>query len=304
MLRPGIKLGCDWRARPEWSRLLAGSQDLPEALKGLGITHAEFAFWRRDSTARWEPGREAELVFEAAKDLIFKGFKVYLHPYVHQDRRGPGYLGEPGDEVVTSHLEQAIDLASRLAGMQGSRGLLVFHAADAPRPESTGSGGDAGWRAELLLRSQAFFRHADAYIRRTGADVAVVCENPPPRASRIRIGESPEELLRVVEGTSFGVCLDVGHYRLCADLGLAPHLPPPELMRRVEHVHLHSARQGVDHLPAHLGARYLRRRLAELRALGKELGVTLEYDYGDGGEEDPLSVLECISQGVRTVLAA
>jgi sugar phosphate isomerase/epimerase len=93
----------------------------------------------------------------------------------------------------------------------------------------------------------------------------------------IRIGDTYEELLRLVDGLDVGVCWDTGHYLLAVDRHGQAERPPAEFVRRVEHVHLHAVVGGVDHCVIEPGSRGLPAYLRMLAREGFSGSLTLEY---------------------------
>ena len=299
---PGLKLSYDWRARREWAQSIQDFEQVFDQLRRMGVGHAEFSLWNRRTAAILSPGDEAEQVMREAACLIERGATVYLHPYVHQDERGPGHFGGPNHDRVVHHLNLAIETGARIAEVQGSPCLLVFHAADQLADDSDRMHGSE-YRQTLIRNTRAFFQHAEARVRLSGAYVDAVCENPPPNPQRVRIGEYPDELLQVVAGTSVGLCWDFGHYWMCAARYGYPNLPGPKFNSLVRHAHLHSVSDdGRDHRIPSLDDDYLQRCLSSLAAWQRDIVVTLEYDYTGQGSTG--SAIDAVRRGVDVVAAA
>lgn len=301
MLEVGIKATCDWRDRPEWLTYTAEAGDPIKALQGLGVDYCEFSFWDRTSSTRWSAAEEADLVLAAARPFIAAGMQVHLHPYVHQDQRGPGFLEGDSAESVITHLEMAVDLAARVAHEQGYGTTVVFHPADNPIPSGTGAKEMATLRRKLLKLSKEFFQYGEAHVSRTGVPVNIVCEMPPPSSSRVRIGETPTELLEVVADTDLGLCWDTGHYSMCAVKHGFPDIPDEEFLLRVSHAHIHGVVNGNDHNPIEPNDEYNLKCVRELSAIERRVRVTLEYRYVKAEASTASDMHNVLKVGVQTV---
>ncbi len=271
--RLGMKVPLDWRERRrdgEFPDVEGGPYGL---LTRLGFDCVEFSV---GVELRGEQPVVAALEREA-RACREHGLRVALHP-------GPGAL----DNALASWfgptadcqpaVRPVVEVCATAARITGGRVPIVLHPAQLGcRPADVGA---EELRSELVRRSGLFFAALERAVREAEPRLRPVAEHqvpPSPEEAIIRIGDTYEELLRVVSGCRLGICWDTGHYILAAERYGQEAVPPAEFVARTAHVHLHDVVAGRDHQVIRPGSGRLAEYVRLLRRHGFDGCVTLEY---------------------------
>lgn len=241
-----MKLDLDFDRSDAYRRLL-GEGSVPARLNDMGIQAVELPL-----------GPESDLaeVTRKAHECRDAGLYVSLHPYTELRDANPAYFDGPGSEPATTH-ERFLELAAGLSRDQGETVVNIHPAAVLD---------DGLPRAELVERSVQFFSWANDWCAQHAAEVRPVAElqvAPDEGEGLIRIGDNPDELALIVEGSGVAACWDVGHAVWNnRRFGTSPH-PSDELWQRIGHVHCHDVDEG-DHRVLRRGDAHWQRFLQSL----------------------------------------
>ena len=263
----GLKLALGWRAYVESGHLPRPASNLYAALSKAGFAFFEFG------TATCREQAERDLLYRDATRCAECGLRTSIHPYT-KGAENPAVFGVSGEAHAA--MVAMLSAAAGIAGIAPTGPRMVLHPAEAPHEPAGGS--YDGFRRKLLGRSRAYFTVLAELCAADYAAVkpAVEFQMPTDEGSPVvRIGDVSDELLEASAGLP--LCLDVGHYLLSVDrYGLAP-VPPEELLRRVEAVHLHDVTAGRDHQIISAGSDRARACMEALLGVGYAGDVTLEY---------------------------
>lgn len=234
----GLKFPTDWNTHADWCALLGDVADLPERLADWGVGFVEIPVGE---------DTPAENILATARTFAAAGLGISVHPYVKNhlapeafipDRNGPGLL----------ELLQAVDA---LADVTGQAVPMVFHGGLAnldphDRP-----------RDIALANARTYVQWIDEQVQDRQLRVTPLCETQVPfgRKDRmhVRLGDTWETCLELVDGTDIHICWDLGHSYISAAYGYHATYPPEHFLDRVRHVHAHDvkrvgqSRDFIDH---------------------------------------------------------
>lgn len=278
----GIKLNIGFEQRERFRRLY-GNRDTLAYLKGLGVSSVETPV--RAKTVEEDLADHLRRCCEA-------GLGLSLHPYTEGSEFNPARFSLKADNPCRTLHERFFLLAAEGAELVKGKTVVNVHPA---------AGSLHVPRRGLVDRSARFFEWANTWCREKAPSVHPVAElqiHPNPGETVQRVGDRFDELFEVVERSGCGACWDFGHGFLNAQLfGMAPE-PPPELLPRITHVHLHDVNHE-DHQPLIYGRVPWERYLENLVAAGFDGTVILEVPPENftaaGG-------LESLEHSVRAVL--
>lgn len=273
----GIKCEPLKAARDDWRRLYGSLADVARAARGAGAAFAEI---------NWDEVLPPDRVLETARPLADAGLWVSVHPY-HSGALAP----EIFSDAARPGLLRLLETGESVSAISGRDVPMIFHGGRAlAEPHHVPFD-------EAMVRAAHFFSWADAEIANHFPHVRLLAETQlphlPEERPRIRLGDTWEDCLRLVDGTRARICWDFGHAFQSVELGRHAAEPPPEFLRRVGHVHAHDVilRDGRfhDHQPLGAGIAPWRENLRRLAGVGFEGGVLLEFDLMLLGGPDGLA---------------
>lgn len=228
------------------------------------------------------------------------GIGCSLHPYLH-DQWAPEVFDA---EKVGPELRRLFEVAQRVAESTRNPVTMVFHGGVANGEPHRRSLDDA--RAS----GKAFMQWVGQLVENEMPDVRVFAEVQLPHDAEdnglVRIGDTWDGCLELIEGTSVDACWDFGHSWRGVILGKHTETPPERFLRRVGHVHLHDAQQAAgvfrDHLPPGEGSGMWRRYLALLVRRGYDGRVLFELGYNS--LEDAVRIVELCLMEATDVIAS
>lgn len=146
-----------------------------------------------------------------------------------------------------------------------------------------------GQRDYVIRQTNRSLRELNPAVMDLGIPVSL--ENMP--AMPITVGHTPEEMLRMTEGTEIGICLDIGHASTTGNLDAFLDRLLPETGRKAEkiqNIHIHD-NLGIDdqHLPLGEGNIDFKRVLRRITGSGYKGGYVIE---AEGSIESALKSLE------------
>jgi sugar phosphate isomerase/epimerase len=190
-------------------------------------------------------GGELELVRMCQE----RGFGITLHPVWE----GPFDLMEFGVERgnrIRENFEVLFRVAGDVAKGQDAALVIVVHGPTYPTEEER--------YYELGVRTMVnFLRWAGRYAEDSAYKLEFGFENRPKILCQAKMGESHSNTLAIVDLADHrlvGITWDMGHSVRNVQLGVDGLYPSRAFMERVNHVHIHDLREGVDHHPLLYGA--------------------------------------------------
>jgi sugar phosphate isomerase/epimerase len=191
----GIKLDIGFSENPLYHRLY-GAREVLDYLRDLGFTAVETPI-----------GLETE--HEALRSHIARcyeaGFQVSLHPYCEGTACNPAFFSMEPDNPCRKHHERFLSSIAEISQVQPSPTIVNIHPA---------AGDSTMTRRDLVDRSVSFFTWACQWCSRNASNVQVVAElqfGPDPGESIQRIGDTYDELLKIVTRSAVPACWDFGH---------------------------------------------------------------------------------------------
>jgi sugar phosphate isomerase/epimerase len=263
----GFKLNLWWRRQQREGELPDCDVELYELLAAAGFGYFEA------SVGPCRTHSELDLLAAEARACADAGLTMSVHPYLPPPCN-PAAMGTRPEPAST--IDRLLAAAASVRDLAGEPVRVVLHPATLSLPQ----GADlAAMRPVLLARSRDYVALvADRASRRPGVRPMIEHQLATmPGESIIRIGDTADELLRVVDEADAGVCWDTGHYLLAVDRHGQPAQPPERFVRRVEHVHLHAVADGIDHRVIEAGSRALPAYVRMLADAGFSGSLTLEY---------------------------
>lgn len=278
----GLKFPTDWNTQENWASLCVDAERLPDRLKEWGVGFVEIPIGE---------DTPAEDLLATARTFAQAGLRISVHPYVKNrlapeafdpDRNGPDLL----------KLLQAVDA---LADVTGRTVPMVFH------------GGLANLDPHDMPRDTAL-ANAKTYVHWMGEQVDAeglrlmpLCETQVPfgRKDRmhVRLGDTWETCMELVEGTEVGICWDLGHSYISAAYGYHAAYPPEAFLDRVRHVHAHDVkrlgetRDFLDHCALGKGEAPWGEYFHLLADRGFDGWVLFELDLAEFGSLDDIEAM-------------
>lgn len=283
-MRIGLKLNVDY-ANSEVYRRLFGERDVLSCLVELGVEAVEIPL---------SPSSDLADVGEKAHNCREAGLHVSFHPYSEDHDANPTYFDAPGSLPATVH-QRFFALAADLARHQGETIVNIHPAA----------GANSVTREELVERSVQFFSWAQSWCADNAPDVRPVAElqlGTTAGERKFRVGDSPAELARIVQGSAVHACWDVGHAVINHRRFGTAQDPPTELWKRIGHVHCHDV-DNEDHRVLRSGDSEWRRFLRRLKGHGFAGTVVIEVSpqtfLDAGGFRTVEESIAAVSEAVR-----
>jgi sugar phosphate isomerase/epimerase len=257
--------------RADWVARFGRPGQFFSRIRQLGIGFVEFRYGQEHGL---------QLLEDVGAIACGAGLCCSIHPYP-EGSLAPEVFGEAESPTAVRAILQ---VAQRLAVRSGDFVSVVFHggvAACEPHHRP---------RKQALTAGNAFFRWAERETRRALAGVRVLAETQMPHDAGdrglVRLGDTWQSCLELLEGTCLGICWDFGHTFWAARLGKHAQRPPARFVRRVEHVHAHDAilpaGGGIlDHRPLGTGVCPWRRygRLLSANAFAGRVLFELELEH-------------------------
>jgi len=143
-----------------------------------------------------------------------------------------------------------------------------------------------GQKDYVIKQTQRSLRELNPAVMDLGIPVSL--ENMP--AMHITVGHTPEEMLRMTEGTEIGICLDIGHASTTGNLDAFLDLLLPERGIKLENIHIHD-NLGIEdqHLPLGEGNIDFKTVLTRIASSGYRGGYVIE---AEGSIESAVKSLE------------
>lgn len=276
----GLKVHADYETRDAYRRLFDG-KDVPSRLAELGIEAVEIPLYATT---------DQDAASSGAQRLIEAGLRVSFHPYTEGTSANPAEFAGLASVAAAQH-ERFFATAARAAEVQGETVVNIHPAA----ADSTRS------RTELIDRSVSFFSWAKQWCSDRAPSVIPVAElqvAPLAGESITRVGDTPDELERVVTRSGVPACWDVGHAVWNHRRFGSRLAPTDELWGRIGHVHCHDVDE-VDHRVLRRGRAPWRDFLEELSGRGFSGTVIMEVTAPTFLEAGGLSALETSIAVVR-----
>jgi sugar phosphate isomerase/epimerase len=263
----GFKLNLWWRSQQRKGELPPLELDLYAMLADRGFSYFEA------SVGSCERQGELDLLAAECEGCARWGIGMSLHPYL-EPPANPASMG--ADPRAATSIDSILRAAEYARDAAGSPVRVVLHPASMSFRDHAEM---AGMRQRLFDRSREYIAvTAERAARLPGVRPMIEHQLATgPQETIIRIGDTYQELLRLVDGLDVGVCWDTGHYLLAVDRHGQARVPSDEFLGRVEHVHLHAVVDGVDHRAIEPDSRCLREYVRMLAAAGFRGSLTLEY---------------------------
>lgn len=215
-------------------------------------------------------------VQQAARAAADCGLAVSLHPYF-EGRLSPEVFGE---QTHADGMLALLGMAQEVSERSSRPVTMVFH------------GGLANLEPHhvpletAMQRAREFFRWLDGQLETfPGLQAFSETQMPysPDRDEKIRLGETYQQCLELVEGTRIRYCWDFGHTVLAELFGFNPPEPPPEFIAKVGHLHVHDVSEKpaggyADHRPLGEGLGRWRQYSRVLRETGYDRRILFEID--------------------------
>jgi sugar phosphate isomerase/epimerase len=261
-------------AQQLWFDTFGDSREFFGRIREFGVDFVEFPMSEHTD----------HLLLRAAGDAAAEqGLACSIHPYFHEELAPEAFTTRRSAQG----LRRLLKLAQQLGDQSQQQVTLVFH------------GGLARYKPhyrtldEARTAGKAFFKWIGDIAAREYPATLPMAETQLPHDREneglIRLGDTYEGVLDLIDGTRSAVCWDFGHAWRSALLEKQPHKPPATLLAKIEHVHLHDARisNGIyrDHEPLDTGASPWRAYLQLLFEHGYDKRILLELpiDPQDGG---------------------
>jgi sugar phosphate isomerase/epimerase len=222
----------------EWRRLIGEPEAFAGRLRECGLSFLELPL---SETSDYDAG------LKLAERLKRYDLFLSFHPYY--DAELATEIFDP--EQSAAGLQALFTFANDVAAITGVTTPLIFHGGQADKePHRIGL-------AEATRNAKSFFHWAGQRTQNAFPRVRILCETQMlfalENAGPVRVGDTYETCLDLVEGTTHRVCWDFGHTFRGGVLGKHAATPPPEFLARVGHVHAHETirRDGElhDHHP-------------------------------------------------------
>lgn len=233
----GQKLIIEDLLNEDWQKIYADPVSLSAMLKECGISFVELSI-NNDT--------ENSTIINLAELFSQTGLFISLHPY---------FFGILSPEVFIPEniplFKQKLQTAQNVGNITGVPVSYVFH------------GGLAMWEPnfvglkEAIVQSKNFFSWIDKAVIEEFGNIVPLCETQMPYSGfdkqKVRLGDTWETCLNLIEETSLGICWDYGHTFIGSANGIHNRFPDDHFLARVNHVHAHdtiSTEYGlVDHQP-------------------------------------------------------
>ncbi len=228
----GIKLETGFSEQSVYRRLY-GDCEILHHLKGLGFSAVETPVG---------PETDPETLREHVIRCREAGLRVSLHPYCEGTICDPTFFIIEDDNPCRNYFQRLLLSAAEISEIQQSPTIVNIHPA---------AGLSTIARSDLLDRSASLLSWASEWCSRNAPDVHVVAElqfSPDAGEAIQRIGDTYDELLKIVTRCKVQACWDFGHAYFNAQRFGVPLHPPEALLQRIGHVHCHDVYQG-DHCP-------------------------------------------------------
>ena len=252
MIYYGQKLQLDDLFDTEWKMQFAEPSRLAFALKMAGVTFIEIPIGEETNSKK---------IVEMSRIFTGEGLFVSLHPYLYKE-----LSPEIFDETRIPGLSAMLETAQQVSEITGFPVPYVFH------------GGRA--RSEpyfvepvnAVHNAKKFFSWIDDACEKIFTSVVPLCETQTPwdltDKELIRLGDTYQTCLDLVQDTDIGICWDFGHTHRSSLIGKQPVLPDEYFLARVQHVHAHDTIETgggqEDHFPLGDGLAPWRRYCTEL----------------------------------------
>ncbi len=270
----GLKINPERMAQQLWFDTFGDSREFFGRIREFGVDFVEFPM-----------GEETEeLLVRAAGDAAAEqGLACSLHPYLHEELAPEAFTTRRSAQG----LRGLLTLAQLLGESTGQPVTVVFHgglARSMPHYRTLD---------EALTAGKNFFKFIGETCARHFKAVLPLAETQLPHDREneglIRLGDTYEGVLELIENSRTGICWDFGHSWRAVGLKKHTAQPPEAFMQKVEHVHLHDAywtgQEYRDHEPLDTGKSPWRAYLRRLFERGYDKRLLLEppIDPQDGG---------------------
>jgi sugar phosphate isomerase/epimerase len=271
--RPGVGMINQWMDRDSSAYFL-------NKLLEAGASFVEF----KVSRERWA-GREGQILL-----ALEQGLDVTFHASFSA-RYNPALFDQAEENEVRRLFSELFSRVAFIAKKKKSPALVNLHSA---------WGDSDADKNVLFARTARFLSWALCLIEEKGWDIRLFVELLPRDGQKIKVGDSPWDLIRLremVKARNLSFCWDLGHFYLnrsaCLEDGAgAP--PPGDFLSGVGHVHAHDVCDGVDHNPLVCGGVPIREYLSLLNGTQcmDPIGVALELKYETSAVRgDPFELL-------------
>jgi sugar phosphate isomerase/epimerase len=229
-----------------------------------------------------------ELILKYASLCRDLDLYVSIHPHFNQNL-SPEIFNKSSHET----LKRFLTVIQHISDLTLVPVKLVFH------------GGRAGFEPyfidykQALQNARSFFQYIDDLCTGTFTEVIPICETQTPWnesvSGIVRLGDTWQTCLELLENTDLGVCWDFGHTFRAARLNKHSMIPNEAFMARVQHVHAHDTlafENGLeDHHPLGDGLAPWRQNCAELCRYSYDETILLEVNLSTYGNLDTMKNL-------------
>ena len=248
----------------DFLEVFGGAEGALDFLRGVGVESLEFR--AIDPSL----GNELGLVRMCQE----RGFGITLHPVWEGPFDLMGFGVERGNRI-RENFELLFEVAGDVAGGQDVALVIVVHGPTYPT--------EAERYYELGVRTMAsFLRWAGRHVEDNAYRLVFGFENRPKIPDRAKMGESHSNTLEIVELADHGlvgITWDMGHSVRNVQLGVDGLYPSRAFLERVNHVHIHDLREGMDHCPLLYGGVPYEENIRRLADLG--YGGVLDLEVPD-----------------------
>lgn len=221
----------------KWQKKYAEISLLGSMLREQGISFVEFPINEKT---------EDEIILETARIFSDEGIFISLHPYFYQVL-APEIFDQSSSKICK--LEKMLLTAHRVGDITKMPVTYVLH------------GGRANMEPYMISEQKAFFNAreffatVDSLTTLKYTNVVPVCETQEPWSASskgiLRLGDTYNSCLELIEGTSVGVCWDFGHTYRAYYLRKHQMYPREHFLARVKHVHAHDTILSGDKYKDH-----------------------------------------------------
>lgn len=228
----GIKLDIGFSELPLY-RQLYGDLEILDYLRDLGFSAVETPV---------RPETDYMTLREHVEQCSEAGLRVSLHPYCERTECDPAFFSMEENNPCRDYHQRLLSQAAEISRIQQLPTVINFHPA---------AGSSARDRRDLFDRTVSLLSWANQWCSRNAPDVQVIAElqfSPYAGEDKQRIGDTYDELLKIVTLSEVRACWDFGHAYFNTERFGVPLYPPETLLERIGHVHCHDVHQG-DHNP-------------------------------------------------------
>lgn len=252
MIHYGQKIQLDDLFDSEWKMQFAEPKRLCFALKMAGVSFVELPIGEET---------DPEKILEISRIFTGEGLFISLHPYLYKE-----LSPEIFDNSSIPGLNIMLQTAQQVSKITGFPVRCVFHGGRArSEPYFVEP-------ANAVYNAKKFFSWVDDACETTFTSVIPLCETQTPWDATdkelIRLGDTYQRCLDLVQDTDVGICWDFGHTHRSSFIGKQPVLPDEYFLARVQHVHAHDTMDTgagqEDHFPLGDGLAPWRQYCAEL----------------------------------------